>query len=245
MNPNYIGWSIVDWKSSSEFNIIKSGVYSIKTINDKDFNLKGKGYSSSSNERQYISNKRQHEILEISKNLINKAIYYKCSIFSMEDLNIKSSNKEKGKHFNKLVNNNWNRNLLVNNLTKRCNIFKIKLLKVKPEYSSFIGNFLFRSLNLPDMILSSIEIGRRGFEFYNQYVIKTKNIKKNIIQPNVSDFSDLIIKSLEEFNINEKFESLVDIYYFFKKMKFKYRLSFDNNQKFSRFFSHGSLVHVI
>ena len=245
MNPNYIGWSIIDWKSSSEFSVVKSGVYSIKTINDKDFNLKGKGYSSSSNERQYISNKRQHEILEISKNLINKALYYKCSIFSMEDLSIKSSDKENGKHFNKLVNNNWNRNLLVNNLTKRCNIFKIKLLKVKPEYSSFIGNFLFRSLNLPDMILSSIEISRRGFEFYNQFITKTKDIKKNIVQPNVSDFSDLIIKSLEEFNINEKFESLVNIYYFFKKRGMKYRVSFDENQKFFRFFSHYSLIKRI
>ena len=246
MNPNYIGWSIVDWKSSSEFNIIKSGVYSIKTINDKDFNLKGKSISSDDPKRIYLSNKRQHEILEISKNLINKALYYKCSIFSMEDLSIKSSDKEKGKHFNKLVNNNWNRNLLVNNLTKRCNIFKIKLLKVKPEYSSFIGNFLFRSFNLPDMILASIEISRRGYEFNCQYITKIKFIKKNIIQPNVSDFNDLIIKSLEEFNINEKFESLIDIYYFFKKSKLRYRLSLDKfDLKFSRFFSHESLIHVI
>jgi hypothetical protein len=30
MNPNYIGWSIIDWKSESDFNIIKSGVISIK-----------------------------------------------------------------------------------------------------------------------------------------------------------------------------------------------------------------------
>ena len=30
MNPNYIGWSIVDWKSESDFNIIKSGIISIK-----------------------------------------------------------------------------------------------------------------------------------------------------------------------------------------------------------------------
>ena len=245
MNPNYIGWSIVDWKSSSEFSVVKSGVYSIKTINDKDFNLKGKGYSSSSNERQYISNKRQHEILEISKNLINNALYYKCSIFSMEDLSIKSSDKENGKHFNKLVNNCWCRNLLINNLTKRCNIFKIKLLKVKPEYSSFIGNFLFRSLNLPDMILSSIEIGRRGYEFNCQYITKIKSIKKNIVQPFISDFNDLIIKSLEEFNINEKFESLVDIYYFFKKSKLMYRLSLDKfDLKFFRLNSLKSNISV-
>ena len=245
LNPNYIGYSIVDWKSSNEFKVIHSGVYSIKELNDKDFNLKGNGFSSSSKERVYISNKRQHEILEISKNLINKAIYYKCSIFSIEDLNIKSSNKENGKHFNKLVNNLWCRNTLVNNLTKRCNIFKIKLLKVKPEYSSFIGNFLFRSLNLPDMILSSIEISRRAYEFYNQYVIKTKNIKKNIIQPNISDFKDLIIKSLEEFNINERFESLIDIYYFFKKSKLMYRLSLDKfNLKFFRSNSLKSNISV-
>ena len=249
LNPNYIGYSIIDWKSSSEFKVIHSGVYSIKELNDKDFELKGKGFNSSSKERKFLSDKRQHEILEISKNLINKAIYYKCSIFSMEDLSIKSSDKENGKHFNKLINNLWCRNLLLNNLTKRCNIFKIKLLKVKPEYSSFIGNFLFRSLNIPDMILSSIEISRRAYEFYNQYVIKTKNIKKNIVQPLVSDFKDLIIKSLEEFNNNEKFESLIDIYYFYKKMKLKYRLSLDDKRldhlKFSRFFSNNSLICCI
>ena len=246
LNPNYVGWSIVDWKSSNEFKVITSGVYSIKHLNDLDFNLKGKGFNSSSDERIYLSNKRHHEILEISKNLINKAIYYKCSIFSLEDLNMKSSDKENGKHFNKLVNNLWCRNLLVNNLTKRCNIFKIKLLKVKPEYSSFIGNFLFRGLNLPDMVLSSIEISRRAYEFNCQYISKTKNIKKNIIQPNISDFRDLIIKSLEEFNINEKFESLIDIYYFFKKSKLMYRLSLDRfkDLKFSRLNSLKSNISV-
>ena len=245
LNPNYIGYSIVDWKSSSEFEVIHSGVYSIKHLNDLDFNLKGKSISSDDPKRLKLNNKRQHEILEISKNLINKAIYYKCSIFSMEDLSIKSSDKENGKHFNKLVNNLWCRNLLVNNISKRCNIFKIKLLKVKPEYSSFIGNFLFRSLDLPDMVLSSIEISRRAYEFNCQYITKTKNIKKNIVQPNILDFKDLIIKSLEEFNINEKFDSLVDIYYFFKKSKLMYRLSLDKfNLKFFRLNSLKSNISV-
>ena len=65
LNPNYIGWSIVDWKSESEFNVIKSGVYSIKKLNDKDFNLKNKGYSSNSSERKYISDKRNFETIQI------------------------------------------------------------------------------------------------------------------------------------------------------------------------------------
>ena len=246
LNPNYIGWSIVDWKSENEFNVIKSGIYSIKKLNDKDFYLKNKGYSSESNERKYISDKRNFETLQIVKNIVNKSIYYKCQIISIEDLSIKSSDKELGKRFNKLVNNSWCRNVFVNNLTKRCNIHNIKLLKVKPEYSSFIGNFLYRSLNLPDMVLASIEIGRRGYELYNQYISKTKEIKKNIIRPNLSMFNKLYLKSLEEFNLQPIYKDLIELYYFFKKSKLKYRLSIDNfNLQFSRFTSNKSYICCI
>lgn len=245
LNPNYIGWSIVDWKSESEFNVVKSGVYSIKDLNDKDFNLKGQGYSSESKERLYISNKRRYETIQMVKNIINKAIYYKCQLISIEDLNIKSSDKELGKQFNKLVNNSWNRCLFTNNIQKRCNIFGIKLLKVKPEYSSFIGNFLYRSLQLPDMCLASIELGRRAYEFYNQYITKTKEIKKNIVRPNLTMFNMLYIKSLEEFNLQPTWKDLIELYYFFKKSKIMYRLSIDSlNLQFSRFISKKSNISV-
>ena len=246
LNPNYIGWSIVDWKSESEFDIVKSGVYSIKKLNDKDFNLKNKGYNSDSKERKYISDKRIFEAIQIIKNIINKSIYYKCQLISIEDLSIKSNDKELGKRFNKLVNNLWCRNTFVNNLTKRCNIHNIKLLKVKPEYSSFIGNFLYRTLNLPDMVLASIEIGRRGYEFYNQYISKTKEIKKNIVRPNLSMFQKLYLKSLEEFKLQPTYKDLIELYYFFKKSKLKYRLSIDQfNLQFSRFTSRKSYICCI
>ena len=246
LNPNYIGWSIVDWKSEAEFNVIKSGVYSIKKLNDKDFNLKNKGYNSDSKERKYISDKRNFETIQIVKNLINKSIYYKCQLISIEDLNIKTSDKELGKRFNKLVNNSWCRNTFVNNLTKRCNIHNIKLLKVKSEYSSFIGNFLYRHLNLPDMVLASIEIGRRGYEFYNQYISKVKEIKKNIIRPNLSMFNKLYLKSLEEFKLQPIYKDLIELYNFFKKSKLKYRLSIDDfNLQFSRFTSDKSYICCI
>ena len=244
MNPNYIGWSIIDWKSESDFNIIKSDVISIKKLNDYDQSLKDKGLSSESKERKYISNKRNYETLQISKNLINKAIYYKCQIFSIEDLNIKSGDCNKGRRFNKLVNNSWCRNKLINNLVKRCNIFGIKLLQVKPEYSSFIGNFLFRTLNLPDPILASIEISRRGYEFYNQYITKVKEIKKNIIQPKIDQFRNLWIKSLEEFDLKDNWLDFKQLYLYFKKSKLKYRLSIDNNLQFSRVFSSKSQLSV-
>ena len=243
LNPNYIGWSIVDWKSESEFNVVKSGIYSIKKLNDKDFDLKNKGYSSESKERKYISDKRTFETLQIVKNIVNKSIYYKCQLISIEDLNIKSSDLNKGKRLNKLVNNSWCRNTFVNNLAKRCNIHNIKLLKVKPEYSSFIGNFLYRSLNLPDMILASIEIGRRGYEFYNQYISKVKEIKKNIIKPDLNMFNRLYLKSLEEFKLQPIYKDLIELYYFFKKSKMMYRLSIDQfNLQFSSLFSNTSYI---
>ena len=244
LNPNYIGWSVVDWKSSSKFEVVKSGVISIKDINDIDFNLKNK--SSDSKERKYINNKRIFETYEISKLLVKTAIYYRCEVFGLEELNIKNKDTTLGKNFNKLVNNVWNRTKLVNNIKKRCNVYSIRVMLAKPNYSSFIGNFLFRDLDLPDMTLASIEIGRRCYEFKAQYIDK-KYKKKNIILPDVNDFNDRYIKSLEEFNIPVEIKDLVKIYYFLKNAKSRYRVSLDELSylEFSRCFSYKSKVKKI
>ena len=244
LNPNYVGWSVVDWKNSSKFEIVKSGVVTIKDINDIDFGLKGK--SSDSKERIYINNKRTFETYEISKLLVNTTKYYKCEIFGLEELNIKSKDTTLGKNFNKLVNNVWNRTKLVNNIKKRCNIYSIKVMLAKPNYSSFVGNFLFRDLNLPDMTLASIEIGRRCYEFKSQYIDK-KYKKKNIILPDINDFNDRYIKSLEEFNIPVEIKDLVKIYNFLKNAKSRYRVSLDDlpHLEFSRCFSNKSKVKKI
>ena len=245
LNPNYIGWSVVDWKNSSEFEVVKSGVISIKDINDIDFGLKGK--SSESKERIYINNKRTFETYEISKLLVNTAKYYRCEVFGLEELNIKSKDTIRGKHFNKLVNNVWNRNKLVNNIKKRCDIYSIRVMEAKPNYSSFVGNFLFRDLKLPDMTLASIEIGRRCYEFKTQYIDKTEDKRKNIILPDVNDFNDRYIKSLEEFNIPGEIKDLVGVYNFLKNAKSRYRVSLDDlsHLEFSRCFSNKSKVKKI
>jgi hypothetical protein len=168
-------------------------------------------------------------------------------VFGLEELNIKNKDTSKGKYFNKLVNNVWNRNKLVDNIKKRCNIYSIRVMLVKPNYSSFIGNFLFRDLKLPDMTLASIEIGRRCYEFKTQYIDKTKDKRKNIILPDVNDFNDRYIKSLEEFNIPGEIKDLVNIYNFLKKSKSRYRLSLDDlsHLEFSRCFSNKSKVKKI
>jgi len=246
LNPNYIGWSIVDWVSENQFKVIKSGIYSFKSLNDKEHDFKELKLDSSDSKRIHLNNKRKFEAIEVSKNIINKALYYKAEMITIEDLSIVSSDKSKGKNYNRLCNNQWLRQDFTNNLTKRCNIFKIKFLKVMPNYSSFIGNFLYRDLHLPDMILSSIEIGRRAYEFNLQYIIKSKEKKKNIIQPDLELFKVSYLKSLEEFKLEDKFKDLVELYYFLKKSKKMYRLSLDRfvDLKFSRFSSKPSGILI-
>lgn len=230
MNPNYIGWSIVDWKSSSDFTVIKSGCYSFKKINDIWFDLKDKGYKAGSPERKYVTNKLTHEVYEVCKNLINIALYYKVQLFGIEDLDFKSGDTDKGKKHNTLCHNLWFRRKIVENITKRCNIHRIHIHKVQPQYSSVYGNLAFRSLDLPDPVLSSIEIGRRTYEFYNQYITQTKEQQKNIIQPTIEQFKRLYTKTLEGFGIHDRqFDSWYDLYTYIKTLDYCYRVPFDLN----------------
>ena len=82
---------------------------------------------------------------------------------------------------------------------------------------------MFRNEHKPDMILASIEISRRGYEYNLQYIEKTKQTEKNIIFPKLEYFYDTYIKSLEEFNIREIYSNLKDLYSFIKKSKIMYR----------------------
>ena len=92
------------------------------------------------------------------------------------------------------------------------------------------------------MILASIEIGRRGYEFNLQYIKKTKQIKRNIVFPDLGAYKDFYAKSLEEFGIEDG-AGLRDIYYELKKSKTRYRLSLDETHtEFSRCFSKTSLI---
>ena len=58
---------IVDWKSSSEFNVINSGVYSTKQFSDEYKNLNKLGNVSSDDlSRIYLNNKRSYETVKIA-----------------------------------------------------------------------------------------------------------------------------------------------------------------------------------
>ena len=239
MNPNYIGWSVVDWKSENSYTLIKSGVISIKNLNDYENSL---NVSSDSLEKKYVTNKRKHEIIQIGIELTKLANHFRCEVFGFEDLKIKTSNKEKGRNFNRLVNNQWNRNLLIHILEKNCKLYQINFQAVPANYSSFLGNLTYRNEKLADMCLASIEIGRRAYEFYHQYILKNKEKEKNIIFDKLENVKDRVVKSLEEFDYSDTFESLSDLYYKLKKRKCNYRFSLEKALEVHRK-SFSSLKH--
>ena len=75
-NPNYIGWSVVRWKSHSDFTLIDSGVISFKSLNDYEKSLKRMKLYSSDSRRIYVTNERRHEIHIASQRLANIALHY-------------------------------------------------------------------------------------------------------------------------------------------------------------------------
>ena len=228
LNPNYIGWSVVDWKSENSYELIKSGIISLKCLNDYENSLH---VSSDSPKKKYIVNKRKYEIIQIGYSLIKLANHFRCEIFGIEDLRMKPSDKQKGRKFNRLVNSQWNRVLLAGLLNKLCSLHSIYFQKVLANYSSFQGNLIFRQEKLPDPCLSSIEIGRRAYEFYHQYILKDKDKQKNIIFNKLENVKGRIAESLEEFGYYEPFESLLNLYFKLKKAKCNYRFSLEDALK--------------
>ena len=102
------------------------------------------------------------------------------------------------------------------------------------------------------MILASIELSRRGYEYFNQYINQTKEQKKNIIQPNINDFNEFWRMSMEELRLEFSGTSLIDLYNFIKSEKDLPLFNGDPNKVriqiktdlVKRFFSNKSFVYV-
>jgi len=151
MNPENIGISILE-----NGEVIHAQEFSLKPIYNKIFK---EDLSSDSSKMKYYHNKLRHEIFEISKSISNLSKEYKCKFVFIEELSLK--NKTGNKKSNRKIKNLWKRDIFVNNLKKRLNIYGIKLFEINPAYSSFIGNMMY---DYTDPINASIEIARRGYE---------------------------------------------------------------------------------
>lgn len=206
LNPEYIGISI-----KKQEDIIYTNCFNLSGITNKIKNL---GKVSNSKESIYLNNKLNHEILEISKQISKISIHHKCKFIFIEDLNFKSS-ESKGKVFNRLTKNLWKRNLLIDNLEKRCVLNSQKLFKINPAYSSFIGNLMY---DYVDPINASIEISRRGYEI----IIK----KSKKFYPNIW-IKDSLKHQWKE-KVNELPNTWKELFEIIKNSKLRYRVSTDS-----------------
>ena len=138
MNPNYIGLVVMDDQKIRHKEIID--LTKLNKITNK--------------------NKKLHETCEINSRVMALARHHRVEFIAFEDLNIKTKDHKKGKKYNKLVNNSWNRSRLVQNLVKKCNINGIKYKEIPAFYSSFVG-----CLTQPeeyDSIAAAMELSRRA-----------------------------------------------------------------------------------
>lgn len=148
LNPNNIGISILEF-------------------NDDTYKVIHTSFIDLFNNNKLIKNKKNYNIVMISKQIIQLLKAFNVKNISLEDLNMKSKNHNKGKKYNKLCNNDWNRNLFVNNLKKRCAVKGINVYNINPAYTSVIGNLMYE---YSDPINASVEVARRGYQFNKMYI---------------------------------------------------------------------------
>jgi hypothetical protein len=198
MNPNNIGISIVDFKNNKEV-LVKSKVFNISTETRKD------------------DKKRNHETIQIAHEIIKIAKHYRCDTISFEELTMGAKDAGLGKNFNRLCNNEWNRELFQWMIKKLCDKNNIKSKMINCHYSSTIGNILYR--NLPDPCAAAWEIARRG---------KFQYIKKLCMWPQV-DFNQIdILDQWKKIGVDlTKSIDWIQLHNGLKNSGLKYRVSLD------------------
>jgi IS605 OrfB family transposase len=158
-------------------------------------------------------NKVKHEIFEISKGIEKLFKKWNCKYVFIEDLTIKSKQHNKGRKFNKMINNQWIRKDFINNLEKRVKNLGGKLFKINPVYSSFIGNMIH---DFSDPINASLEIGRRGYE-----VIILKNKK---FYPDIN-----LVKDQWKEYLTKSVNNWKEFFAVIKNSGMRYRISLDES----------------
>jgi IS605 OrfB family transposase len=193
LNPNNIGISILEFSKDNNFKIIyKSNISLFKN-------------------NKLNKNKKDYNIIMISKQITKIMLAFNVKNISIEDLTMMTKQHNKGKKYNKMCNNDWNRNLFINNIKKRCKIFGINIYEVHPAYTSIIGNLKYEYF---DPINASIEVARRGYLFNKLFI-------KNSFYPEFK-LKDQWNRWKEDIDLF--FEGWKDFYKYLKTLDMKYRV---------------------
>ena len=205
MNPNYIGLSIIEFDTYDVFHILHKQVFDLRHLTISS------GKSSSDKASKHLTNKLRHETIDIAHHISKLVNVWKCKTVAIEDLSIEMSNKQKGKWFNRLCNNKWERNLFVNKLKMLANIHKFQLTEVNPAYSSQVGNIAYGDENTPDMVAASIEIARRAYKqfekgwFYPKFNIQFRDEQWKQTLGSVENWKELFTK-IKESKLKYRFQ---------------------------------------
>lgn len=159
-NPNYLGVVIAD----------ASGIIHKEIIDLYDLNHK-----------KVATNKKRHEKHQAVLHVMRLAAHYRCARIAVEQLHMPGKNHNKGKTFNRLVNNTWHKNLIHNSLKKWCVIYGIRLIPVLAAYSSFVG--CIQNPGEFDSIAAAIELNRRARMAlqHQKYDVLPKNFDPELI----------------------------------------------------------------
>jgi predicted transposase len=219
LNPNYIGIAVRHGKS-----IIHREIIGLKELNKQ------------------TTNKKIHEDYEIAKRLVGIAEHHRCEYFAHEKLDIESKDHNKGRRFNKLVNNDWRRKRIVGNMTKRCNILGIKVQPILPQYSSFIGQVQHEDEY--DSVAAAIELSRRCHLFASYYVDRSiQEVKGNVVGIMRKLSRELMDRWKKKLG-SKKLTTYKSLYLEIKKSEHRYRNLFHDEWFSSRMKSEKSCVFV-
>jgi len=231
MNPNNIGISIKENDKiiyTNQFNLTN-----LTSIISNEHN------SSESKRFKYLNNKLKHEIIQVSKKIIDIGIYYKVNYVFIENLTgilkskveMKLKGTYKGTEYNRKTHNYWKRSLFIDQMKKRCCFYDIKFRERFAHYSSFIGNMMY---DYVDSVNASLEIGRRGYET----IIKNN---KNKFYPNLT--KDSLKDQWKEY-LSDDVEDWKGLYQKISKLKYRVSLN-DTKHQFKVFKMNSTKSKII
>lgn len=195
MNPNYIGLSIVD----SDDTIIHKRVYNLSKVPKEKY-------------------KQNHELTEVAISIAKLCKHFKVCLVGFEKLSMKSSDKGRGRSFNRLVNNGWRRDRFLNSLRKHLELVGCPYKEVVASYSSFVGCVCYPSDT--DSVAASLELNRRLRLIYKMYVLKTMPIG-GVIFPQVG--ADVLNRWKDEAHLCGDITDWLSFYSLCKMARHSYR----------------------
>lgn len=217
LNPNWIAISIMDHGNQEVYK---------ELIDLRQLNKMSKS-------------KKEYELSCLNKHIISICKGYSVECVCLEDINIRSSNKGLGRRYNKMVNNDWMRNYLVNNLVKWLTINSIKHQMVNPYYTSFIGQV--KNECDYDSIAASKEVAYRGWIMNNGFEV-SRYVKDFLSGLVATRWKEMLpdINTYEEMYLHFKSK---------KKSKHSYRFLFNDVEKLKwssfRLQSNKSMIDLI